>query len=203
MNLQLNLLHVSERRRPGGMLVVALLRLATFAIVGVVLLALAQAAATHADMRRQEQAAEAHWKSIEQDFARAQAVQAECDTLRRTLGELEAFSNVQVRVAERLRTLAALVPDAIQLTELSWRHDPASVSNAPARRCCIKICGCISGTNAADEVRDFIEALRNSPAPVDFGAVAAGSFGLASLDAASEQKYLFEVGAAFDPRRFQ
>jgi Tfp pilus assembly protein PilN len=203
MNLHVNLLHAAERRRPGGVIARTVLRATTIALVAAMLLMLAQALAARVNVQHQADAVDARWSRIEPEFKRAQELRAEYDTLQRQLSELDAFSNVQVRVAARLRSLATLVPPAIQLTELTLRHDAATVGGEPARCCVVKLAGRTSGLQADETVRAFIEALRDSPPPADFGTVAAGSFGLASLDTESEQVNLFEVTATFNPRSFR
>lgn len=203
MTLHVNLLHAAERRRPGGVIMRVLLRVTTVALVAAMLLTLAQVLAVNVHVQRQADAADAHWSRIEPDYKRALELQAECDTLQRKLSEMDAFSNIQVRVAQRLRTLATLVPATIQLTELTLRHDAKTVGDEPARCCVIKLAGCTSGPQADVTVRAFIEALRRSPPPADFGTVSAGSFGLASLATDGDQVNVFEVDATFGPRSFK
>jgi Tfp pilus assembly protein PilN len=203
MNMHVNLLHAAERRRPGGVIMRTLLRVATIAAVTAMLLLLAQTLAVNVHVQRQACAVEGRWSRVEPDYQRAQELRSECDTLQRQLSELAGFSNVQVRVTARLRRLAALVPPEIQLTELTLRHDPTDVDGAPARCCVIKMAGRTSGPQSDETVRAFIAALRDSPPPADFGTVAPGSFGLASLDTEGEQVNLFEVGATLSPRSYQ
>jgi hypothetical protein len=204
MSLRVNLLRPGERRRPGWMAARTAAFMLAVVCLAAVLLATAQALLAHESARRQLAAAESQWRRIAADAARAEALHAARESLRRQLGELAFFSNVHLRVALRLRLLPEVVPATMQLTELDLGRQPAlEADGQPACRHRLVLSGRVAGEKAGETVRDFIAALKEVPPPADFGAVSAGGFKPAALAGDGVAEHIFEVRCEFPPRRYR
>ncbi|MDD5705641.1 MAG: hypothetical protein PHR35_06930 [Kiritimatiellae bacterium] len=203
MNLQVNLLRVEERRRPGGLVARTLIRASAVVGGAGVLLYAVYCGLAYEQASRELHGVEARWRQLEPDFKRAEELIGRHKALSRQIGEIAAFSNAQIKVALRLRALAEIVPAHVQLTSLDWNQKHVNVQGEPMRQYLVNISGRTGGARADQTVRDFIAAIRGLPPAADFGTITPGGFSLASLDSKAEAESLFEVRAEFAPRRLK
>ncbi len=201
MKTHVNLLNEDERRDPGVMVLrrtlnvlamVALIALVLYGLHAVVMLRNASGR-----LRR----AEAQWRTLEADNARAVALAASFAELTRVRSDLAAFSNVQIVVGARLHALARAVPPEIQLTEVSWSQDLVDDTGAAARQYAIAISGRTPAMGSEAVVKTLIDALRVAPESAGFGTVTPGGM---SVDPKVQDtmENIFTIRCLYAPRRY-
>ena len=201
MKTHVNLLNADERRDPGVMVLRRMLNaLALVALTAVIVYGL-YAGVMLRDVNSRLRRAEAHWRTLEADNARAVALAASFAELTRVRSELAAFSNVQIVVGARLNALARAIPPDIQLTEVSLSQDLVDDNGAAARQYVIAVTGRTPALGSEAAVKMLIDALRQTPASVGFGTVTPGGM---SVDPKVQDamENIFAIRCLYAPRSY-
>ncbi len=201
--LNLDFLGDAERRDP------CLNVLRTAAVSGCVLVAAAvvllalQSFWTLTAAQQSLRRAERRTAELAPNLAVALAVGEENERLKEMRAELVAFSNAQIRLAQRMEVFALLVPANVQLTDLRFGQEFVGAgkdASIPARKFSASVSGRTASDGAEQRVGQMIDKFAGCGGEEGLGAVAPVGASVVPLHA---EDRLFEVLFSFEPRAYR
>lgn len=201
--MQINLIYEDEQRSASPVSLWLMARLTIGALLFLLAFWIVMFTVGYRSLRNEVDTLEMEWKSTDPKYKAAIQVRNDLAGRQDTLKALNAWREARIAWGGQLESIAPIVPDVIQLTEIRASHTVMSVSNnIPARVFEVKFSGRTAVSKSEANVVQFLDGFKSAPFVrfVDTAFLPPGAF---RQDPVMKSDRIFEIVCKYFPRLVQ